>query len=27
VAYLWVALLMFRLRDEPSLQAHSTGKA
>ena len=27
VAYVWLALLMFRLRDEPSLQAHSTGKA
>ena len=27
VAYLWLALLMFGLRDEPSLQAHSTGKA
>jgi len=27
VAYLWLATLMFRLRDEPSLQAHSTGKA
>jgi hypothetical protein len=27
VAYLWLGLLMFRLRDEPSLQAHSTGKA
>lgn len=27
VAYVWLGVLMFRLRDEPSLQAHATGTA